>query len=125
MPAYIEIEDAVSACKLAGNRMVPGKTPILTPLKRECSLVGLAYLNYIYQNDIANQHFCEAMLLMHAQTDGAAENPYIALFEPEQAIVTMAALADVQLVFDYAIARTDPLVEKVEASLATLQAIVA
>ena len=53
MPAYIEIEDAVSACKLAGNGMVPGKSPILTPLKRECSLIGLAYLNYIYQNDIA------------------------------------------------------------------------
>src|SRR5262245_53750385 len=125
MSAYIPIEDAVSACKLAGNGMVPGKNPIHTPLKRECSLVGLAYLNYIYQNDIANQHFCEAMLLMHAQAEGASENPYVELFEPEQAIVTMASLADVQLVFDYAISRTDPPVEKVEASLATLRAIVA
>jgi hypothetical protein len=123
MPAYIEIEDAVSACKLAGNGMVPGKSPILTPLKRECSLIGLAYLNYIYQNDIANQHFCEAMLLMHAQAKDTS-NPYIALFEPPQAIATMAALADVQLCFDYAIARTDPPLAKVEASVATLQAIV-
>jgi hypothetical protein len=35
----------------------------------------------------------------------------------------MAALAEIQLVFDYAIARTDPPEAKVEASLATLRAI--
>jgi hypothetical protein len=37
---------------------------------------------------------------------------------------TLAALADVQLCFDYAIARTDPPLSKVEASVATLKAIV-
>jgi hypothetical protein len=36
----------------------------------------------------------------------------------------MAALADVQLAFDYAIARTDPAEAKVEVSLATLRKIV-
>jgi hypothetical protein len=67
MATSISIEEAVQACRLVGNGMVPGKAPVQSPLKRETSLVGLAYLNYIYQNDIANQHFCEAMLLMHAQ----------------------------------------------------------
>src|SRR5512146_1841248 len=63
----ISIDEAVEACRLAGNGMVPGKAPVMSPLKREASLVGLAYLNYIYQNDIANRHFCEARLLMRAQ----------------------------------------------------------
>ena len=84
----------------------------------------MAYLNYIYQNDIANQHFCKAMLLMHAQVPPGAANPYVALFEAERAVATMAALADVQLVFDYAIARSDPPEAKLEASLATLRRIV-
>jgi hypothetical protein len=120
----ISIDEAVRACRLAGNGMVPGKAPVMSPLKREASLVGLAYLNYIYQNDIANQHFCEAMLLMHAQVPQGAANPYLALFEAGRAGATMAALADVQLAFDYAIARTDPPEAKVEASLATLRKIV-
>jgi hypothetical protein len=119
----ISIDEAVSACKAAGNSMVPGKQPVLTALKREASLVGLAYLNYIYQNDIANRHFCEAMLLMHAQARGAA-NPLVALFSAERAVETMKALADVQLVFDYAIARSDPPKAKLEASLATLRKII-
>jgi hypothetical protein len=121
----ISIEEAVNACRLAGNGMVPGKAPVMSALKRETSLVGLAYLNYIYQNDIANQHFCETMLLMHAQVPQGAANPYLALFTPARAAATMAALADVQLAFDYAIARTDPPEAKVEASLATLRKIVA
>ena len=125
MATAISIDDAVKACRLAGNGMVPGKAPIRSALKRETSLVGLAYLNYIYQNDIANQHFCEAMLLMHAQVPASTANPYVALFTPERAGPTMAALADVQLVFDYAIARTDPPEAKVKASLATLRNIVA
>lgn len=120
----ISIDDAVKACRLAGNGMAPGKQPVLTELKREASMVGLAYLNYIYQNDITNQHFCEAMLLMHAQARGAA-NPFIPLFSAERAVETMKALADVQLVFDYAIARSDPPQAKLEASLATLRKIVA
>ena len=120
----ISIEQAVNACRLAGNAMVPGKAPVQSPLKREASLVGLAYLNYIYQNDIANRHFCEAMLLMHAQVPQATPNPYLALFEAGRAAATMAALADVQLAFDYAIARTDPPEAKLKASLATLRKIV-
>jgi hypothetical protein len=124
MATSISIEDAVTACKLAGNGMVPGKAPVQSALKRETSLVGLAYLNYIYQNDIANQHFCEAMLLMHAQVPAGTANPYVALFTPKRASATMAALADVQLAFDYAIARTDPPEANVEASLATLRKIV-
>jgi hypothetical protein len=120
----ISIEEAVSACRLAGNSMVPGKAPVKSALKQEASLVGLAYLNYIYQNDISNQHFCEAMLLMHAQVPRGAANPYVALFTPERAIATMAALADVQLAFDYAIARSDPPQAKLEASLATLRKVI-
>ena len=121
MPAYIQIEDTVAACRAAGNTMVPGKAPILKPLKRECSLIGLAYLNYIYQNDIANAHFCDAMLLMHAQVPPLRANPYVALFTSERASATLAALTDVQLCFDYAIARTDLAEAKVEASVATLR----
>jgi len=121
----ISIDEAVTACRRAGNSMVPGKAPVQSALKQEASLVGLAYLNYIYQNDIANQHFCEAMLLMHAQVPPATANPYVALFEAERAGPTMAALADVQLAFDYAIARTEPPEAKVAASLATLRSIVA
>ena len=81
----ISIDEAVNACKRAGNFMVPGKAPVQSALKQEASLVGLAYLNYIYQNDIANQHFCEAMLLMHAQVPRGTANPYVALFTPERA----------------------------------------
>jgi hypothetical protein len=121
----ISIDEAVNACRLAGNGIVPGKAPIHSALKRETSLVGLAYLNYIYQNDITNQHFCEAMLLMHAQVPAGTVNPYVALFTPERAGPTMAALADIQLSFDYAIARTDPPEAKVEASLAKLRTIIA
>jgi hypothetical protein len=60
----ISIDEAVAACRAAGNGMVPGVVPVQSELKQEASLIGLAYLNYIYQNDIANRHFCEAMLLM-------------------------------------------------------------
>jgi hypothetical protein len=120
----ISIADAVRACALAGNGMVPGLSPVQSALKREASLVGLAYLNYIYQNDIDNAHFCEAMLLMHAQVPPATANPYVALFTPAHAAATLAALADVQLCFDYAIARTDPPEAKVAASVASLRNIV-
>jgi hypothetical protein len=121
MPTAVSIEEAVKACVLAGHGMVPGKAPIQSALKQECSLVGLAYLNTIYQNDIANQHFCEAMLLMYAQVPAGTANPYLALFEPELAVAAMAALAHVQLCFDYAIARTDLAEAKIEASVAKLR----
>jgi hypothetical protein len=125
MATAISIEETVKACRLVGNGLVPGKSPVTSELARETSLIGLAYLNYIYQNDIANQHFCEAMLLMYAQVPSGTANPYVALFEPENAAATMAALADVQLAFDYAIQRSEPPEAKIRASLATLWAIVA
>jgi hypothetical protein len=124
MPAYIPIDEAIAACRAAGNNFPPGLKPIQSDLKRETSLIGQAYLNYIYQNDIGNQHFCQAMLLMYAQVPKATPNSYVALFEARHAVATLAALADVQLCFDYAIARTDPPLAKVESSVATLQAIV-
>jgi hypothetical protein len=120
MATPISIDEAAKACRLAGNGIVSGKAAIQSALKRETSLVGLAYLNYIYQNDVINQHFYEAMLLMHAQVPAGTLNPYVALFTLERAGPTMAALADVQLSFDYAIARADPPEAKVEASLAKL-----
>ena len=103
---------------------MPGVQPIQSDLKRETSLVGMAYPNYIYQNDIKNQHFCEAMLLMDSQVPAGAANPYTKLFASEFASQTMAALADVQLCFDYAIARTDPPEATVKASLECLRKIV-
>jgi hypothetical protein len=120
----IPIDQAVHDCRSAGNAMVPGLQPVQSELKKQTSLVGMAYLNYIYQNDIANQHFCEAMLLMHAQVPAGTANPFVALFTPVHAARTMANLADVQLVFDYSIARTNPPVAKVESSLATVREIV-
>jgi hypothetical protein len=118
------IEETVQACKAAGNGFPPGLAPVQSALKRETSLVGMAYLNYIYSNDLANEHFCQAMLLMHAQVPAGTANPFVALFTLEHAVATMAALADVQLALDLAIARSSPTAEKMEASLATLRAIV-
>ena len=90
--------------------------PIQSDLKKETSLIGMAYLNYIYQNDIDNRYFCESMLLMMSQVPAGTANPYVGLFTRKRAVTTMAALADVQLAFDYAIARTDPPEAKVRAS---------
>ena len=120
----LPIDTVVEACRHAGNGFPPNVEPVKTELKAEASRVGMAYLNYIYQNDSANPHFCEAMLLMHAQMPLRTANPYVALFTPEHAVATMAALADVQLVFDYSIARSNPTAEKLKASLATLKLII-
>jgi hypothetical protein len=113
----ISIDQTLKCCKDAGNGPVPGVRAVQSELKKETSLIGMAYLNYIYQNDIANQHFCEAMLLMASQVPAGTANPYVALFTPERAVTTMAALADVQLAFDYAIARTNPPEATVRASV--------
>jgi hypothetical protein len=102
---------------------VAGVQPNQSDLKRATSLVGMAYLN-IYQNDIKNKHFCEAMLLMDSQVPAGTTNPYTKLFAPGSASQTMAALADVQLCFDYAIDRTDPPEATVKASLECLREIV-
>ena len=115
------IDQTLKRCKDAGNGLVPGAKSIQSDLKKETSLIGMAYLNYIYQNDIANQHFCEAMLLMSSQVPAGTANPYVVLFTPAQAVTTMAALADVQLAFDYAIARTDPPEATVRASVDTVR----
>ena len=64
------------------------------------------------------------MLLMSAQVPAGTDNPFVALFSPEYAVATMGALADVQLALDLAIARSNPAAKKMEASLATLRAIV-
>jgi hypothetical protein len=115
------IDQTLKSCKDAGNRPVPGERAIQSELKKETSLIGMAYLNYIYQNDIANQHFCEAMLLMASQVPAGTANPYVGLFTPERAVTTMAILADVQLAFDYAIARTNPPEATVRASVDTIR----
>ena len=117
----IPIDETLKCCKDAGNGMVPGVQPVQSELKKETSLIGMAYLNYIYQNDIANQHFCEAMLLMASQVPAGTANPYVGLFTPARAVTTMAILADVQLAFDYAIARTNPPEATVRASVDTIR----
>ena len=117
----ISIDQTLKCCKDAGNRPVPGVQAVQSDLKKETSLIGMAYLNYIYQNDIANQHFCEAMLLMASQVPAATANPYVELFTPARAVTTMAILADVQLAFDYAIARTNPPEATVRASVETIR----
>jgi hypothetical protein len=113
----ISIDQTLQRCKDAGNGLVPGAQPVQSDLKKETSLIGMAYLNYIYQNDIANKHFCEAMLLMSSQVPASTRNPYVRLFTPRRAVTTVAVLADVQLSFDYAIARTNPPEETVRASV--------
>jgi hypothetical protein len=117
----ISIEETLKRCKDAGIGMIPGVQPVQSDLKKETSLIGMAYLNYIYQNDIANQHFCEAMLLMASQVPAGTRNPYVGLFTRKRAVTTMAALADVQLAFDYAIARTNPPEAKVRGSVETVR----
>ena len=113
----ISIDQTLKRCKDAGNGPVPGVQAVQSDLKKETSLIGMAYLNYIYQNDIANQHFCQAMLLMASQVPAGTANPYVGLFTPARAVTTMAVLADVQLAFDYAIARTNPPEATVRASV--------
>lgn len=117
----IPISKACADCKAAGNK--PAGTPIQTPLKKETSLIGLAYLNYIYQNDISNEHFCQAMLLMNAQVPPGTENLYIHLFDPGMGEKTLKILQDIQLAFDYSIGRSNPPTPKIEASIRNIQAV--
>lgn len=116
----ISITQILAACTAAGNK-ISGK-PIQSELKQQTSLIGMAYLNYIYQNDIRNEHFCQSMLLMNAQVPAGTDNPYVHLFDAEMANKTMPILEDIQLSFDYAIARTNPPIEKVQASVNNIQA---
>ncbi|HZN30206.1 MAG TPA: hypothetical protein VFB88_12680 [Xanthobacteraceae bacterium] len=71
----ISIDQTLQRCKAAGNGLVPGVQPIQSDLKKETSLIGMAYLNYIYQNDIDNRHFCESMLLMMSQVPAGTGTP--------------------------------------------------
>ena len=91
-------------------------------LKKETSLVGMAYLNYIYQNDLSNEHFCQAMLLMHAEVPAETDNPYVKLFDTGMGETTLAILEDIQLSFDYSIARSNPSEEKPKASIDKIRA---
>lgn len=115
----ISIPEALAACTVAGNKI--SGNPIQSELKKHTSLIGMAYLNYIYQNDIGNEHFCQSMLLMNAQVPPGTENPYVHLFDAKMASKTMPILEDIQLSFDYSIARTNPSIEKVQASVNNIQ----
>ena len=96
--------------------------PVQSELKKESSLIGMAYLNYIYQNDLTNEHFCQAMLLMHAQVPAGTDNPYVRLFDKGMGERTLAVLEDIQLSFDYSIARSNPAEEKLKASIVKIRA---
>lgn len=116
----VSVSQAVEDCAAAGNKIVG--TSVQSELKKQTSLIGMAYLNYIYQNDIKNEHFCQSMLLMNSQVPKGTVNPYIHLFDPEMASKTMAILEDVQMSFDYSIGRTNPPVDKVQDSVNKVQA---
>lgn len=116
----VSIEGACAACKAAGRK--PAGAPVQSPLKKETSLIGLAYLNYIYQNDLSNAHFCEAMLLMKSQVPEGTANPYVHLFDAGMGEKTLAVLEDVQLSFDYSIGRSNPAEDKLKASIKKIQA---
>jgi hypothetical protein len=123
-PAYSEtkvsIEETIAACKAAGVKPI-GK-PVQSELKKETSLIGMAYLNYIYQNDLGNEHFCQAMLLMHAQVPAKTANPYVKLFDKGMGEKTLAILEDIQLSFDYSIGRSNPPAERLKASIDKIKA---
>lgn len=116
----ISISQALTDCTAAGNN-IAGKS-IQSELKKETSLIGMAYLNCIYQNDIKNEHFCQSMLLMNSQVPAGTNNPYVHLFDAEMASDTMPILEDIQMSFDYSIGRTNPPTEKVQRSVNKIQA---
>src|SRR5207237_8825620 len=102
----VSTDKACATCKAAGHKPA-GKT-IQSALKKETSLIGMAYLNYIYQNDLSNEHFCQAMLLMNSQVPSGTENPYVHLFDPGMGEKMLGVMQDIQLSFDYAIGRSAP-----------------
>lgn len=115
------ISETISHAIEMGYQPPKGAIPIQSELKKVTSLIGMAYLNYIYQNDLENEHFCESMLLMNSQIPPGTENPYIHLFDFEMANKTMPILEDIQLSFDYSIARTNPPIKKLKSSISTIQ----
>jgi hypothetical protein len=116
----ISISQALMDCSAAGNKI--SSKPIQSELKKQTSLIGMAYLNYIYQNDLKNEHFCQSMLLMNNQVPTGTDNPYVHLFDAEMASKTMPVLEDIQMSFDYAIGRTNPPTEKVQGSVNNIRA---
>ncbi len=116
----ISISQALKDCTAAGNKI--SGTTIQSELKKQTSLIGMAYLNYIYQNDLKNEHFCQSMLLMNSQVPEGTINPYVHLFDAVMASKTMQILEDVQMSFDYSIGRTNPPIEKVQSSVSKIQA---
>lgn len=117
----VSIEQACEDCRAAKNK--PAGKPIQSVLKKETSLIGMAYLNYIYQNDLSNEHFCQAMLLMDSQVPKGTENPYVRLFDKGMGEKLLQVLQDIQLAFDYAIGRSKPSPEKMRASIENIQAV--
>ncbi len=115
----VSIQEACAACTAAGNK--PAKEPVQSTLKKETSLIGTAYLNYIYQNDLSNSHFCEAMLLMNSQIPAGTANPYVHLFDAGRGEKMRTVLQDVQLSFDYSIARSSPPENKLKASIKNIK----
>lgn len=115
----VSIDRTIAACKAAGIK--PSGTPIQSRLKADTSLIGMAYLNYIYQNDLSNPHFMQSMMLMNSQVPAGTANPYVQLFDRGRGEKTIAVLQDIQLSFDYSIARTNPPESKVQASVSNIQ----
>lgn len=118
--AEVSIEKTIAACSAAGVK--PAGTPVRSALRTETSLIGMAYLNYIYQNDLTNAHFREAMMLMNSQVPNGTPNPYVRLFAKGMGEKTLAVLQDVQLAFDYSIGRSKPSENKIRASIGKIQA---
>ena len=119
----VTIAKTIENCIAAGYKVPDSKKSIHSELEKTTSLIGMAYLNYIYQNDLENSHFCESMMLMNSQVPKDIPNPFVHLFEPALATHTMVILEDIQLSFDYSIARTNPPMEKLQASIATIESI--
>lgn len=119
----ISIEKAITDCIAAGNKIPTLTKPSEGETIKKASLIGMAYLNYIYQNDILNPHFCESMLLMNKQIPINTKNPYTMLFTQKNAAQTMTHLADIQLCFDYSIHRSQPPEKKVVKSIQILDSI--
>lgn len=115
------IDQSCARCKAAGVK--PIGNAIQSPLKKESSLIGLAYLNYIYQNDLTNEHFCQSMLLMNSQVPSGTANPYIHLFEKGMGEKLLEVLEDTQLSLDYALGRSNPSEEKLTASIQKIKAV--
>lgn len=115
------IPETIKHALAMGYQVPKGVNIIQSDLKKTTSLIGMAYLNYIYQNDLENEHFCESMLLMNNQVPSGTDNPYVHLFDPEMASKTMAILEDIQLSFDYSIARTNPPAEKIQSSISNIR----